>query len=402
VHPDDRHLAAGIRPALLSRRLPGIDVLRALAASAVVLGHIAHWPWGFHSATGFLGAAWRFSDQLGTWGVGIFFVLSGACIHLPVARELAAGAPVQLDVGAYFKRRVRRIYPPHAIVIGLSWLVAARTVLPPGFSGYLSVPTAGQFWAHVFLVHTFVPGAVYSINSVLWTIAIESHFYLVYPLLLRLRRRVGMETILGGLFVLMLTLQAADLFLPPGLKGVLTWNFPGLLWQWVLGAVIAERLARRPPAPLRPAVVLVVATLSAVTTCAAARLPHGILLLSVIGPATYAVVVFVASSMRFSGGRALRALEGIGVRSYSLYLTHPIALTLSVVLLGPWFGQQSALLAGIAFVAAYLGAVLYFALVERRFLYRRPLASSVLPAAAISEVGVPRLGADVSGPGTGL
>ena len=211
-----------------------------------------------------------------------------------------------------------------------------------------------------------------------------------------------METILGGLFVLMLTLQAADLFLPPGLKGVLTWNFPGLLWQWVLGAVIAERLARRPPAPLRPAVVLVVATLSAVTTCAAARLPHGILLLSVIGPATYAVVVFVASSMRFSGGRALRALEGIGVRSYSLYLTHPIALTLSVVLLGPWFGQQSALLAGIAFVAAYLGAVLYFALVERRFLYRRPLASSVLPAAAISEVGVPRLGADVSGPGTGL
>jgi peptidoglycan/LPS O-acetylase OafA/YrhL len=390
VPPKALHSTVGTAaPAALPRRLAGIDVLRALAASAVVVGHLACWHAGFKSGGDALSAVWRLSSQLGSWGVGIFFVLSGTCIHLPVARALAAGEPVHLDVGAYFKRRLRRIYPPHAIVIGLSWLVAARTVLPPGFEHYLSVPTAGQFWAHVFLVHTFVPGAIYSINSVLWTIAIESHFYLVYPLLLRLRRRLRMETLLGGLFLLMLALRALDLVLPPALKGVLTSNFPGLLWQWVLGAVIAERLARRPPAPLRPSIVVVVAALSAVVTCVVAGAPHGILLLALFGPLTYGVVVFMASAMRFSSrGLAMPALEWIGVRSYSLYLTHPIALTLVVALLSPSLRRQPLLLAGIAFVAAYLMAVLYFVLVEKRFLYRGRSVTPAQTARPVLQVGV--------------
>ena len=390
-------------PAVLSRRLAGIDVLRALAASAVVLGHLACWHWGFNSGGTALRTAWRLSAQLGSWGVGVFFVLSGTCIHLPVARALAAGEPIQLDVGAYFKRRLRRIYPPHAIVIGLSWLVAARTILPTGFEPYLSVPTAGQFWAHVFLVHTFVPGAIYSINAVLWTIAIESHFYLVYPLLLRLRRRLSMETLLGGLFLLMLTLRALDFVLPLGLKGILTFNFPGLLWQWVLGAVIAERLARRPPAPLRPGIVVVAAALSAVLTCVGARAPHGILLLALFGPIAYGVVVFMASAMRFSGrGVAMRLLEWIGVRSYSLYLTHPIALTLVVALLRPSLRQQPALLVGLAFVAAYLLAVLYFVLVEKRFLNRGRGVTSAQTAPPVLQIGVGGLGAGSSDVEPGL
>lgn len=393
MQSDDRQLVPGVRvPAVLARRLPGIDVLRALAASAVVLGHLACWHWGFHSGSGILRTIWHLSAQLGSWGVGIFFVLSGTCIHLPLARALAAGAPVQLDVRAYFKRRLRRIYPPHAIVIGISWLVAARTVLPPGFAPYLSVPTVGQFWAHVFLVHTFVPGAIYSINSVLWTIAIESHFYLLYPLLLRLRRRMKMEALLAALFVLMLALRALDVVLPPGLKGVLTSNFPGLLWQWVLGAVIAERLARQPPSPLRPTIVVAVAVLSAVITCAGVRAPHGILLLALFGPIAYGVVVFMASAMRFSGrGFVLPGLEWIGVRSYSLYLIHPIALTLVVALLRPSLRQWPVLQVGIAFVAAYALAVLYFVLVERRFLYR---GRAVTPGQT-----APVLPAGVGGPG---
>ena len=404
VPPKAQHLTAGTgAPTVLLRRLAGIDVLRALAASAVVLGHLACWHSGFNFGAGALGTAWRLCAQLGSWGVGIFFVLSGTCIHLPMARALAAGEPIQLEVQAYFKRRLRRIYPPHAIVIGLSWLVAARTVLPPGFESYLSVPTTGQFWAHVFLVHTFVPGAIYSINSVLWTIAIESHFYLVYPLLLRLRRRLSMETLLGGLFLLMLSLRALDLVLPFGFRGVLTNNFPGLLWQWVLGAVIAERLARRPPAPLRPSIVVVVAVLSAVVTCVGAGVPHGILLLALFGPIAYGVVVFMASAMRFSGrGVAMPLLEWIGVRSYSLYLTHPIALTLVVVLLRPALSQQPVLLVGIAFVAAYLLAVLYFVLIEKRFLYRGRSVTSGQTAPRVLQVGVGGLGAGSSDVEPGL
>jgi peptidoglycan/LPS O-acetylase OafA/YrhL len=384
-------------PDVLPRRLPGIDVLRALAASAVVLGHMVRWPWGFNLGGGLLSAAWLLGGQLGTWGVGVFFVLSGTCIHLPLARRLAAGETPDLDVAAYFKRRLRRIYPPHALVIGLSWWVAARTVLPQGFEPYLSVPTTGQFWAHVFLVHTFVPGATYSINAVLWTIAIESHFYLVYPLLVRLRRRFSMVTLLVGLFVLMLVLRAFDKVVPSGVAGFLCANFPGLLWQWVLGALIAERLARRPPASVRPSVAVVVAAVSAFVTClAGALLPHGVLVLALLGPLSYGIVVFMASSIRSSavvGG--LRGLEWIGLRSYSLYLTHPIALTLAVVLLTPLRGQPL-LLAGAVFASAYLAAALYFVLVERRFLHPSGRVGSVPIAVPTSHVGVQGVGIGAS------
>jgi peptidoglycan/LPS O-acetylase OafA/YrhL len=386
-----------LAPAVLPRRLPGIDILRALAASAVVVAHMVRWPWGFDLGNGVLGSIWRMSGQLGTWGVGVFFVLSGTCIHLPAARALAANETPQLDVGAYFKRRLRRIYPPHAVVIVLSWLVAARAILPAGFEPYLSVPTIGQFWAHVFLVHTFVPGALYSINGVLWTIAIESHFYLVYPLLLRLRQRFSMEALLGGLFLLMLALRGLDTVLPIGLRGVLSSNFPGLLWQWVLGAVIAERLARRPPAPVRPAVAIGVAALSAVAICLVGPLPHGVLVLGVLGPLAYGVVVFTASSMQPIRGRGgLHLLESIGVRSYSLYLTHPIALTLAVVLLRSRLPRQPVLLAGIAFVSTYLLAALYFVLVESRFLYPSGHMASRRIGSPVSQIGVKGIAAGPS------
>jgi exopolysaccharide production protein ExoZ len=371
---------------ILAGRLPGIDVLRALAASAVVLTHVIRWPWGF-AYWGIFGALSRFGDQLGNWGVGVFFVLSGTCIHLPVARRLAAGAPPDLDLGSYLKRRVRRIYPPHALVIGLSWLVAARTTLPPGFEPYLSIPTATQFWAHVFLLHTFVPGAIYSINCVLWTIAIESHFYLIYPLLLRLRRRLSMGTLCAGLFFLMLALRALDTILPTAIRGVLTYNFPGLLWQWVFGAVIAERLARRPPAPLNQTLVVGCAAFSALAVCAVGHLPHGLLLLAVVGPPAYGVVVLVASSMRISSGMSVtRILEWIGLRSYSLYLTHPIAITLAAVVLMPWLHRPAALVA-LAFASAYLLAALYFVMVESRFVSRARTDTSANGAIHIGPVG---------------
>ncbi len=54
----------------------------------------------------------------------------------------------------------------------------------------LSVPTPGQFVAHVFMVHTFVRDAFFSINGVLWTIAVETHFYLLYPIFLVFQRRL--------------------------------------------------------------------------------------------------------------------------------------------------------------------------------------------------------------------
>ena len=363
------------RRAELPHRLPGIDVLRALAASAVVVFHIVLWPWAYAGDPGWIGKLWSSIGQIGPWGVGIFFVLSGTCIHLPTARRLARGLEPAIDNASYFRRRFRRIYPPHLLIIFLSWATAAVVTMPSWYQNadhYVSVPTPGQFFAHLFMLHTFVPGARTSICNVLWTIALEAHFYLLYPLLLRMRRRHRMETICAGLFAVMVALRLLDKVLPPSLAGVMTGNFPGRWWEWVLGAVIAEHLVRARQGETSRLLAIGLTLASAVVACAAAKLPHGILIMYVCCPFSYGAVVYVMARMRPPSRWGLdRGLEWVGIRSYSLYLTHPIALTLVAWLTAsgwPAWGKVA-----LALAAAYSIGWVYFVTVESRFLSpRRP------------------------------
>jgi peptidoglycan/LPS O-acetylase OafA/YrhL len=358
----------------LPHRLPGIDVLRALAASAVVVFHIVLWPWAYAGDPGWIGKVWRSIGQIGPWGVGIFFVLSGTCIHLPIARRLARGIEPAIDKESYFRRRFRRIYPPHLLVIFLSWATAAVATMPSWYQNadhYVSVPTPGQFFAHLFMLHTFVPGARNSICNVLWTIALEAHFYLLYPLLLRMRRRFRMETLCAGLFAVMVALRLLDKLLPPALAGVMTANFLGRWWEWVLGAVVAERLVRTRQGETSRLLAIGLTLASAIGACAVTKLPHGILIFYVCCPLSYGVVVFLMARMRPPARWGLeRGLEWIGVRSYSLYLTHPMALTLVAWLTTsawPAWGKVA-----LALAAAYSVGWVYFVTVESRFLSPTP------------------------------
>jgi peptidoglycan/LPS O-acetylase OafA/YrhL len=355
----------------LPHRLPGIDVLRALAASAVVVFHVVLWPWAYAGDPGWIGKVWRSIGQIGPWGVGIFFVLSGTCIHLPVARRLARGLAPAIDNASYFRRRFRRIYPPHLLVIFLSWATAAVVVtMPPWYQSadhYVSVPTPGQLLAHLFMLHTFVPGARFSICNVLWTIALEAHFYLLYPLLLRVRRRYRMETICAGLFAVMVALRLLDKVLPPSLAGVMTGNFLGRWWEWVLGAVIAERLVRTRQGQTSRSLAIGLTLASAVVACAVAKLPHGILMLYVCCPFLYGAVVFVMARMRPPSRWGLDGCLGwVGVRSYSLYLTHPISLTLVAWLTASGWPAWSTV--ALALATVYSVGWIYFVTVESRFL----------------------------------
>lgn len=266
----------------------------------------------------------------------------------------------------YLRRRFRRIYPPHALVILLSWGLAAWLALPARFPAFLSVPTAGQLVAHVFMVHTFVPGATYSINTVLWTIALEAHFYLLYPLLLRWRRRYRMETLCGILFGVMIVSRFLDHVLPPALR-LLTCNFPGRWWEWTLGAVLAERLASVRFSPVPRRVVLMATGISAVAICWASGLSHGVQLCAILGPFLYAIVVWLATRMDVSEGWVDRLFLNVGFRSYSLYLTHPLALSVAMA----YFWKRPSAPIVELFAAAllsYLFMMICFFFVERRFL----------------------------------
>ena len=169
-------------------RLASIDALRGIAALGVVLyhaigrldapapQHLLQWPGFFiHTLTSF-----------GYVGVFLFFVISGFCIHLQWAKARAVGRPHQIQFGAFWKRRLRRLYPAYLIALAL---YLGLTAISVGFK--ITGAWIYDVVMHLLMLHNLDPKTAYSINGVFWTLAIEEQLYLAYFLLLFLRTRFG-------------------------------------------------------------------------------------------------------------------------------------------------------------------------------------------------------------------
>ncbi|MDQ2921621.1 MAG: acyltransferase [Acidobacteriota bacterium] len=173
---------------LIGGRLQSIDALRGIAALGVVLYHAVlrtpnavpnnffRWPVKLL----------QFGSSFGYIGVFLFFVISGFCIHLQWAKSRAAGKPQSIQFGSFWRRRIRRLYPPYLIAFALFLLMAALSVgiNVTHFFVYDVV-------MHLLMLHNLDPKTCYSINGVFWTLAIEEQLYLGYFLLLFLRTRWG-------------------------------------------------------------------------------------------------------------------------------------------------------------------------------------------------------------------
>lgn len=171
-----------------SGRLLSIDALRGVAALGVVLyhavlqttnlvpGNLFRWPV----------ESIKFLSSFGYIGVFLFFVISGFCIHLQWARNRSQGNSQSPSFLAFWKRRVRRLYPPYIVALALFLLMTAYTVGidVTHFFVYDVV-------LHLLMLHNIDPTTCYSINGVFWTLAIEEQLYLAYFLLLLLRKRWG-------------------------------------------------------------------------------------------------------------------------------------------------------------------------------------------------------------------
>lgn len=151
--------------------IPSLDGIRALAVALVFFAHGG------------------LQDRVpGGLGVTIFFVLSGYLITTLMRREYQARGEVRL--GAFYLRRVLRLMPPLFIVVAAAALLSSLGLIGGNFSarGLLSVLFyLGNY--HV-IAHDF--GGIPEGIGVVWSLAVEEHYYLLYPplaiALLRLER----------------------------------------------------------------------------------------------------------------------------------------------------------------------------------------------------------------------
>lgn len=167
-------------------RLPGLDLLRAIAVA---------WTMLFHSfVVGGLGPDWAWLSRYGWMGVDLFFALSGFLIGAQVLQPLAQGR--RLSFRDFYLKRAFRILPAF-------WAVLLVYLLWPAFR---EAPGMEPWWKFAgFFVNLSIDYGNKSAFSHAWSLCVEEHFYLLFPALawLLLRRPAAWKFIAACLFVVL-------------------------------------------------------------------------------------------------------------------------------------------------------------------------------------------------------
>lgn len=198
------------------------DIIRLFAALLVLISHcypltgtaiepIAHYLGGY--------------DTGGGWGVAIFFVISGF---------LVTRSALERPTGVYLRSRVLRIIPALALVTLFEVLVIGPLFTNLSMSEFFSHGTTiahlkniSIFWLEPSLPGTFAANPVkLQVNGSIWTLPIESGFYVILPILaaLTLLRR-GRILILLGVMAIWLAYGTVQLGWHWGNQG--GWLFAG-------------------------------------------------------------------------------------------------------------------------------------------------------------------------------
>lgn len=364
------------------QRLPGLDTLRALAIVSVML---------FHSwVVGGMGPLFDPLARYGWVGVDIFFVLSGFLIGAQVLAPLAHGG--QLALGDFYRRRAYRILPAFAVVLALYQCVPALRELP-GIAPWWQFAT---FTMNLLIDYRSQPAFSHA-----WSLCVEEHFYLLFPLLAiglaRLRSGRALALVAGLVVLGGIALRAAlwwhdtavqpdrnwyieDLYFP-------TWaRLDGLLAGVLLAALKTFRLKWwiRAQGHAQTAMWLGLAVTGAALVLFRDR---GGLLPNAIGwpllSAGLGLLVFAAAGQCSAIGRwRVPGAGWIAGISYSLYLSHKIAYHLVQVALGERLHGVAIFLVYAA-AALLLGSALHLG-VERPFLRLRDLRGKPEAVPALS------------------
>jgi len=300
--------------------VPGLDGLRGLAALYVVLFHC--WLLAFPGFPRNSGPSWLGWLMYGRLAVVFFLVLSGFSLALSPARN----GWRQGGVSRFLRRRAWRILPPYWAALVLSVAVAHFVVRAShhGPPNYRTVVVYGLVLQDMFPART--P------NGAFWSIAVEAELYLLFPLLLLVRRRLGAAVLVTGVTLLVVArgLLAGnaspvegDNWLAPNLAPVFV---AGLT---AAGVMVARERVRRMPWHWLSALAMV-PVLSLIAVKGSAWTVHHYFWVDLaVAPAMAMFLAAIATGrpdflLRLLASRPLRSL---GNFSYSLYLIHlPIVM----------------------------------------------------------------------------
>lgn len=176
--------------------------------------------------------------------VSVFFLLSGMLSYESYKRRPGAVA--------YYKRRVKRIFRPYAIVIvacavggaALTSLTMTQYFLSAGLWKYLVSNLAFLNFLAPVLPGVFSGNSIVAVNSSLWTMKVEVAFYICLPLIVWLIRRYKAARVIAVIYIASAIYNIIFVYLfQQTLDGgfdMLRRQFPGQLMYFAAGMAAAE------------------------------------------------------------------------------------------------------------------------------------------------------------------
>lgn len=163
-------------PATATFHIPSLDGIRAISFMLVFVAHCG------------------FDDIVpGGLGVTVFFFLSGFLITTLMRQEYDRNG--RLHLSHFWLRRIFRILPPFYLVLGFAYCL-------PLLSGHFNTANAYALLAQAtHITNYWIIGKGYegfpefTGTGVYWSLAVEEHFYLVFPFIYIALRRMGASTL---------------------------------------------------------------------------------------------------------------------------------------------------------------------------------------------------------------
>jgi peptidoglycan/LPS O-acetylase OafA/YrhL len=172
--------------------IPSLDGLRAISISIVLVSHA-----GYGNVVP------------GGLGVTIFFFLSGYLITTLLMDERERSG--RIDIGKFYLRRAFRLFPPLLVTLVIAYSLVILGLLDGGIS-WAGVLAQLLYFANYYGLF-FDPGNTTAAGTgILWSLAVEEHFYMIYP------------AVLAGLLALGLSRQRVVVVLAIACLAVLAWR----------------------------------------------------------------------------------------------------------------------------------------------------------------------------------
>ncbi len=177
--------------------------LRGAAAFFVVIAHVARaTEVGYTISDEAVSYAWLSIFDLGTFGVLLFFTLSGCTLCISNRHSVS-----YVQIHKFYVKRFFRIWP--AYVVSLVFYILFRYFFTSSYVEPLGVWIESQFFLpfdlgvlFVYLILAFnITGQAGIFNNAYWSLPIEFQYYLIFPMLIYSVRMVGVlgPLAIGGL-----------------------------------------------------------------------------------------------------------------------------------------------------------------------------------------------------------